>query len=99
MSASETPNRGNSLLLAHKGPIGDTQGGQGAYPKIPEIGEIPLKQFSGGVWGETGSPKGLLDTIQSIWVTANPPIFLFETICSQNQVFPTPIVPPKTSTG
>ena len=49
--------------------------------------------------GETGFPKHLLGTIQSILVTGNPLISIFETILPQNHVFPTPIFPPKTSLG
>ena len=52
----------------HKGPTGNAQGGQGAIPNFPKIKEILVKQFSGEFWRETGSPKSLLGTIQSIWV-------------------------------
>ena len=40
--------------------------------------------------GETGFPKGLLGTIQSIRVTGNPIFSIFETFPQQNHVFPTP---------
>ena len=74
-------------------------GGQGTLPNFPEIGEILGKPFSGGVGGETGTPKGLLGTIQSIWVRGNPLISIFETIPPQNHVFRTPFWGPGTSPG
>ena len=74
-------------------------GGQGYPPQFSRIGEILGKPFSGGVWGETGTPKGLLGTIQSIWVRGNPLISIFETIPPQNHVFRAPFWGPGTSPG
>ena len=82
-----------------KGPIGDPQGARGALPQNPRNWEKSGKQFFKGGWGETGFPKGLLGTIQSILVTGNPLIFNFETNPPQNLVFPTSILHPITSLG
>ena len=49
--------------------------------------EIAQKLGSGGVWGETASPKHLQDTIQSIWVAGFPQILVLGSIRKQNHVF------------
>ena len=46
-----------------------------------------------------GTPKGLLGTIQSIWVRGNPLISIFETIPPQNHVFRAPFWGPGTFPG
>ena len=75
------------------------RGARGTFPNLPELGEILGKPFSGGVLGETGTPKGLLGTIQSIWVRGNPLISIFETIPPQNHVFRAPFWGSGTSPG
>ena len=78
---------------AHKGKIGDPQGGPGGPSPISRTpGKVRGNHFLKGIWGETGSPKCLLVTIQSIPVTGNPIILIFETIPQRNHVFPTPIL-------
>ena len=61
---------------AHRG----YTGGQGDLPQIPEIGNSRGEPFFKGGLGETGFPKGLLGTIQSIRVAGNPIISNLETI-------------------
>ena len=75
------------------------RGSPGAFPNFPEIGKILGKPFAGGVWGETGSPKGLPDTIQSIWVAGNPLISNLKSIPPQNHVFQAPLSGSKTWAG
>ena len=75
------------------------RGDRGTFPKFPEIGKSRGDPFFKGVWGETGFPKGLLGTIQSIWVAGNPIISNLETIPAQNHAFRGPIFGPKTSPG
>ena len=58
-----------------------------ALPKILENREIPQKLGSGRVWGETGTPKHLQDTIQSIWVTGFPISWVVGPFPKQNRVF------------
>ena len=60
---------GNSSF---KGPIGDPPGTRGAQFFFPGDGKIPVKCFSGRVWGEMALPKGLLGTIQSISLAQIP---------------------------
>ena len=77
--------------MAHQGEIGDPQGGPGGPSQIfRKPGKVEGSHFLNGVWGETGSPKHLLGTIQSIWVKGNPLISIFETIPPQNHVFRDP---------
>ena len=49
-----------------------TRGPGGAPHYPPGLGEILVEPFFNRVWGETGLPKGLLDSIQTIWVAGNP---------------------------
>ena len=53
--------------------------------------------FSGRVWGETGLPKGLLGTIQSIPPARIPVKPLGEGFLVENHLFPGPIFGPKRS--
>ena len=70
---------------------------RGTFPYFPEIGEILIKQFSGGFRREMGAPKGLPDTIQSIWVAGTPLISNLGTIPKQNHFFQPPFLVPKPS--
>ena len=45
-----------SWVLAHKGPVGDTQGGQGDPPQIPQTGESRGKQVFKGFRGKLAFP-------------------------------------------
>ena len=62
------------------------QGDKRLANKIPKIGKIPQKPFSGGVWGQTSSPKHLQGTIQSIWVTGFPIFWILEPFSKRNHV-------------
>ena len=57
------PQRGNGR---------STRRASGDHPQFPGIQGNPRKSFCGRVWEETGFPKGLLSTIQSIPVKGNP---------------------------
>ena len=72
------------------GPIGPqraNKGWPGALPKIPENWEIAQKLGFGGVWGETGTSKHILGTIQSIWVAGFPIFWIWGSIPKQTHVF------------
>ena len=71
----------------------------GPSPNFPKTGKSKENRVFKMGLGETGFPKGLLGTIQSIPVTGNPLISIFETIPPQNHVFLGAIFPPKTSPG
>ena len=83
-------NPGTGPQTGEIGPIGPqraNRGWPGALPKIPENWEIAEKLGFGGVWGETGTSKHLLDTLQSIWVAGFPKIWILGSIPKQNHVF------------
>ena len=63
----------------------------------PRNREILMTYVSDRFLEELGLPKGLLGTIQSIWVAGNLLISNLETIPPQNHVFPPPIFGPKPS--
>ena len=89
-------------IQAHKGSIGDTQGARGDLPQISRNWEKSRGTIFKGVWGKTGFPKGLLGTIQSIWVAGNPMISNLGTIPLQNHVFWVPFLarkPPRATLG
>ena len=74
-------------------------GPRGTLPNFPEIVENPRETIFWWVWGETGSPKGLRDTMQSICVVGTPLVSNLKTIPPQSQDCPTPIVGHKASPG
>ena len=83
-------NPGTGPQTREIGPIGPqraTRGWPGALPKIPENWEIVQKLGFGKVWGETGTSKHILGTIQSIWVAGFPRISNFEQLPKQDHVF------------
>ena len=85
-------NPGTGPQTGEIGPIGPQKANRGwpvALPKIPENWKIAQKLGFGGVWGETGTSKHLLGTIQSIWVTGFPRISILEPVLKQNCVFRT----------
>ena len=71
------------------GPQRANRGWPGALPKIPENWEIAQKLGFGGGWGETGTSKHILGTIQSIWVAGFPRNSILEPFPKQNHVFRT----------
>ena len=75
LSHAIADNPGTGPQTEEIGPIGPqraNRGWPGALPKIPENWEIAQKLGFGGVWGETGTSKHILGTIQSIWVAGFP---------------------------
>ena len=75
------------FAIGHKGPQRANRDCPGPLPKTPETYEIAQKLRFGGVWGETGTSKHVLDTIQSIWVAGFPEIWVWGSISKQNHVF------------
>ena len=69
------------------GPQRANRGWPGALRKIPENWEIVQKLGSDEVWGEMGTSKHILETIQSIWVAGFPRISIFEQLPKPNHVF------------
>ena len=85
-------NPGTGPQTGEIGPIGPQRANRswpGALPEIPENWEIAQKLGFSGVWGETGTSKHILGTIQSIWVAGFPRISIWEPYPKQNHVFRT----------
>ena len=59
----------------------------GALPKTPRTKKLVRKLGLEEFRGEMGTPKGFLDTIQSIWVAGFPQILVLGSIPKQNHVF------------
>ena len=57
---------------AHKGTIGNPPRGPGGPLEFSGSGEIPVKRLPGRVWGEIGTPKGFLGTMEAIPLAKNP---------------------------
>ena len=79
--------RDRSPQRAHRRYTGGTGG---PSPNFPKLGKVGGNHFLKGVLGETGFPKGLLGTIQSIPVTGNPILSILETFPKQNHVLGSP---------
>ena len=81
--------------MAHKGTIGHPPRAPGGLLGFPGLGKILVNQFSGRVWGEIGTPKRFLGTIQTIPLAKNPGKPCGGPIPPQNHVFRAPIFGPK----
>ena len=81
-----------------KGQWATHPGAQGA-PGFSGLGKIPVKQFSGRVWGEIGTPKGFLGTIQTIPLSKNTRKPHGEPIHPQSYVFEAPFFGPQRAPG
>ena len=63
------------------------------------LGKIPVKPFPGRVWGEIGTTKRFLGTMETIPLLKNPVKPRGGPNPPQNHVFQAPILSPKRGTG
>ena len=85
--------------MAHKGTIGNPPRGPGGPLEFSGLGEIPVKPLPGRVWGEIGTPKGFLGTMQTIPLLKNPREPHGEPIPPQSYVFEAPFFGPQRAPG
>ena len=72
--SSGTPNRAKGpqrAIAAHKGTIVNPPRGTGGPRGFSDLGKIPVKPSPGRVWGEIGTPKWFLGTIETIPLATN----------------------------
>ena len=79
----------------HKGTIGNPPRGPGGPLEFSGSGEIPVKPLPGRVWGEIGTPKGFLGTIETIPLAKNLGKPRGGPIPPQSYVFRAPFWAPK----
>ena len=71
---SRGPELGKAINSSHKGakgPQAAPTGARGAHLGFSGLGEISVKPLPERVWGEIGTPKGFLGTIQTIPLAKN----------------------------
>ena len=95
LAAAEEP----SGPLGPQRAIGRHHGGPGGPLGFSGLGKIPVKPFPGRVWGEIGTPKRFLGTMETIPLLKNPVKPRGGPNPPQKHVFQAPLLGPQRGPG